>query len=108
METRARQLVDRFGNISGFRAEIIDGVSTTGGGSAPGSALPTKLIAIEMTGLSAAALESRLRTGDPPVVARIQDDRVVMDLRTVAETDEPDLVNAIRRACGAQAGLRLR
>ncbi len=103
VETRARQLVDRLGDIPGLRAAIVDGVSTAGGGSAPGSALPTKLVAIEMTGLSAAALESGLRTGDPPVVARIQDDRAVIDLRTVAETDEPDLVDAIRRACGVQA-----
>jgi L-seryl-tRNA(Ser) seleniumtransferase len=103
VETRARQLVDRLGDIPGLRAAIVDGVSTAGGGRAPGSALPTKLVAIEMTGLSAAALESGLRTGDPPIVARIQDDRVVLDLRTVAETDESDLVDAIRRACSAQA-----
>ena len=103
VETRARQLVDRLGDISGLRAAIVDGVSTAGGGSAPGSALPTKLVAIQVEGLSAEALDTRLRAGDPPIVARIQDDRVVLDLRTVAETDESDLVDAIRRACSAQA-----
>ena len=103
VETRARQLLHRLGGIPGFRGEIVEGVSTTGGGSAPGSALPTKLVAIQVEGLSAEALDTRLRAGDPPIVARIQDDRVVLDLRTVAEPDEPDLVNAIRRACKVAA-----
>jgi L-seryl-tRNA(Ser) seleniumtransferase len=102
VEARARQVRDRLGNIPGFRAEIIDGASTTGGGSAPGSTLPTKLIAIAVDGVSTTALDARLRAGDPPIVARIQDDCVVLDLRTVAEAEEPDLVNAIRRACGVQ------
>ncbi len=72
----------------GLGAEVIDGVSTIGGGSASGSALPTRLVALSMDGLSADALESRLRALDPPVVARIQDDRVVLDLRTIEPSED--------------------
>jgi len=79
----------------GLGAEVIDGVSTIGGGSAAGSALPTRLVALSVEGLSADALESRLRALDPPVVARIQDDRVVLDLRTISPADDVELTRAL-------------
>jgi L-seryl-tRNA(Ser) seleniumtransferase len=98
IEARARRLVDQLAGLAGLRTEIIDGFSTTGGGSAPGSALPTKLIAIEVGELSAALLDARLRGSEPPVVARIQDGRVVLDVRTVSGEDETHLVAAIQQA----------
>jgi L-seryl-tRNA(Ser) seleniumtransferase len=98
IEARSRRLIDQVAEVPGLRAEMIDGVSTTGGGSAPGSVLPTKLIAIEVVGLSAAALDDRLRNGELPVVARIQDDRVVLDLRTVPDDRDVELVATLRRA----------
>jgi L-seryl-tRNA(Ser) seleniumtransferase len=64
-------------------ADVIQGESTIGGGSAPGATLPTWLVRLTHATLSAAALERRLRSLDPPVVARIVDDHVVLDLRTV-------------------------
>jgi L-seryl-tRNA(Ser) seleniumtransferase len=103
IEVRARGLIAHLEAVPGLRAEIIDGFSTTGGGSAPGSALPTKLMAIESKRLSAAELDARLRGNDPPVVARIQDDRVVLDLRTVQETEDTILTEALARASGATA-----
>lgn len=72
--------------------ETIDGRSVIGGGAAPEALLETKLIAISHPTLSAAAIESRLRAASPPVIARIEDDRVLIDLRTVPETDEPELL----------------
>ena len=63
-------------------------VSAIGGGSAPGVELPTVLVAIERDGLTATALEARLRGLDPPVIARIEHDRVVLDLRTVPPEDD--------------------
>jgi L-seryl-tRNA(Ser) seleniumtransferase len=56
------------------------------------------LIAVSHPALSAGEIESRLRAGDPPVIARLQDDRVLIDLRTVADGDEPLLVAALRHA----------
>ena len=76
---------------AGARADLVDGVSAVGGGSAPGVELPTCLIALAADGVSAAALEERLRAGDPPVIARIEHDRVQLDLRTVLE-DEDDVL----------------
>jgi len=86
--TRAAALATALG-ANGWRARIIDGVSTIGGGSAPGAELPTRLVQLERDGLSADQIEERLRSSDPPVIARIQDDHVVLDLRTVLpEQDE--------------------
>ena len=72
----------------GWAARVIDGFSTIGGGSAPGAELPTRLVEISRDGMSADQIEGHLRALEPPVIARIQDDRVVLDLRTVAATDD--------------------
>jgi L-seryl-tRNA(Ser) seleniumtransferase len=69
--------------VAGFEAVVIDGQSTIGGGSLPGETLPTKLVALNVA--SPDDFLARLRRGDPPVVARIESDRVVIDLRTVID-----------------------
>jgi L-seryl-tRNA(Ser) seleniumtransferase len=63
--------------------EIIDGESVIGGGAAPSAVLPTRLLAISREGLSANDLAVSLRASDPPIIARVEDGRVVLDLRTV-------------------------
>jgi L-seryl-tRNA(Ser) seleniumtransferase len=83
-------------NASGWTARVIDGVSTVGGGSAPGAEIPTRLVQLTRAGTSADAIEQHLRALDPPVIARIQDDRVVLDLRTVSPEDEALLASALR------------
>jgi L-seryl-tRNA(Ser) seleniumtransferase len=85
----------------GWRVDVIDGASTIGGGSASGSELPTRLVAISVEGLSADALESRLRALDPPVIARIQDDRVVLDLRTIAPSHDTELAGLLATVSAA-------
>jgi len=90
---RAQALVDALrGNVAG---EVLGGFSTTGGGSAPGSALATALVAVRHAAMTASELEARLRRSTPPVVARIQDGRVVLDLRTVAPEDDEALAAAL-------------
>ena len=79
--------------LEGVQARIVEGASVIGGGSTPEQALPTYLIAIECE--QAQTLERKLREGDPPVVARIENDRILLDLRTVAPEEEPLLVKAI-------------
>jgi L-seryl-tRNA(Ser) seleniumtransferase len=101
IERRARALADHLGGVPGLHARVIDGVSTIGGGSAPGSGLPTRLVAVSLDGLSASALETRLRAGDPPVVARIVDDVVVLDLRTVDASEDDTLLNSVLRTSAA-------
>jgi len=63
--------------------EILDGVSVIGGGAAPSAVLPTTLLAITSSISSPDELASRLRQFSPPIIARIEDDRLLLDLRTV-------------------------
>ncbi len=81
-------------NQSGWQARVVDGVSTVGGGSAPGSELPPRLVELQRDGLSADQIEQHLRSLDPPVIARIQNDRVVLDLRTVLPLEDAQLASA--------------
>ena len=85
-------------SLKGLRVAVMEGTSVIGGGSTPEQALPTWLIAIESD--EVAALERRLRGGDPPVVARIEDERLLVDLRTVLPEEEPVLVKALLSAAG--------
>ena len=78
--------------------EVVEGRSVPGAGSAPGIDLPTALVAVSREGATAGEIEARLRAHDPPVVARIERDRVVLDLRTVAESDEATIVGALSAA----------
>ena len=68
---------------STLQLEICDGFSVIGGGAAPSAVLPTRLLAITHSRLSADELCSRLRASDPPIIARVEDGRVLLDLRTV-------------------------
>jgi L-seryl-tRNA(Ser) seleniumtransferase len=92
-ELRARS-ERMLGRLDGLRASVIEGNSVIGGGSTPGQPLQSWLIAIDCTDVAEA--ERRCRMGDPPVVARIEDGRLVLDLRTVFEEEEAALVEAIR------------
>jgi L-seryl-tRNA(Ser) seleniumtransferase len=76
---------------AGFNADVRDGFSTIGGGSAPGSQLATRVVTIAAPGGSADALESALRRSKPPVIARIEEGRVLIDLRTVTPEDDERL-----------------
>ena len=93
---RATALAERLNDVPGWRAVVVGGVSAVGGGSAPGMDLPTWLVAIEKDGLSADGLDTRLRTLTPPVIARIERDRLVLDLRTVSPQDDQQLGALLR------------
>ncbi len=82
----------------GFAAEVIDGSSAVGGGAAPTLEVPTSLVAITHAALRPAELCARLRAADPPVLARVLDDRLLLDLRTVAEEEEGILRRALVHA----------
>jgi L-seryl-tRNA(Ser) seleniumtransferase len=80
-----------------FNVEIIDGESVIGGGAAPSSALPTRLLALSCDGVSADELAARLRASDPPIIARVEEGRVLLDLRTVFPDEEPLIAAALHR-----------
>jgi L-seryl-tRNA(Ser) seleniumtransferase len=80
--------------------EITDGSSLAGGGSTPTQSLPTKLIRIASARYSASQLEQRLRRAPAgiSVIARVEDDRLILDLRTVFPEQEPALLQALSAA----------
>ena len=89
IDQRVRRMAERLEGLTSLRAEIRQGTSTIGGGSAPGARLPTSLLCLETRMMAANELEAELRQLDPPVIARIEHDLVVLDLRTVLpEQDE--------------------
>ena len=94
---RAERIGDQI-RAGGWRTSVIDGLSTVGGGSAPGSEIPTRLLVLEHDDATAADIEQRLRALDPPVITRIQDDRVVLDLRTVADADDQVIADLLSGA----------
>jgi L-seryl-tRNA(Ser) seleniumtransferase len=99
---RARRFVRQVKRALGDRVtvQLIAGTSVVGGGAAPDSQLDTVLIAVGISGLSAAELEERLRRCDPPIISRIESDRVVLDLRTVRPDEERIILNAFCQVAG--------
>ena len=88
---------------SELEVSVVPGESAVGGGAAPTIGIPTALVAVVHASLSPDALATRLRTGTPPVVARVAEDRLLLDLRTVEPEDEDRLREAILRATLAGA-----
>ena len=94
---RATRLAERIKARPGFNAEVRDGESVVGGGSTPGQSLPTKVIAVTRTGQSAQDLEALLRRNSPPIIARVERDQALLDLRTVLEAQEEEIAQAFER-----------
>jgi len=80
---RAEALQAQLKPVLQLKTEVIAGESLVGGGSAPTSSLPTFLLAVTSQSLSAGELAARLRRHNPPVVTRVEEGRVLLDLRTV-------------------------
>jgi L-seryl-tRNA(Ser) seleniumtransferase len=87
------------GQLDGVRAELVEGSSIIGGGSTPEQPLPSWLIAVDCEDVAEA--ERRCRASDPPVVARIEDGRLLIDLRTVWGDEEAELARVLRAATKA-------
>jgi len=93
---RARALADRLSVNPKLNVELIEGSSVIGGGAAPGATLPTILLAITCQGLSADELAARLRAHQPPIVARVEQGKVLLDLRTVFPEQDAVIADALR------------
>ena len=94
LRIRAEAFVPR---LSGIRSEIVEGSSLIGGGATPEQPLASWLIAVQCVDVVEA--ERRCRLSDPPVIARIEDNRLLLDLRTVFASEEDELARAILQAC---------
>ncbi|MBI1955672.1 MAG: L-seryl-tRNA(Sec) selenium transferase, partial [Acidobacteria bacterium] len=97
IEQRAQRLLEACSGAQGgpLQMELVAGESVVGGGAAPGQTLPTRLIALRHATRSAAVLEKQLLAGQHPVVARVEADTVLLDLRTVLPEQETALAEAI-------------
>jgi L-seryl-tRNA(Ser) seleniumtransferase len=94
LRARAESFVVR---LDGLKAEAIEGESVIGGGSTPEQPLQSWLVAIAVPDVVRAERECRM--GDPPVIARIDAERLVLDLRTVFPEEEEELARVVRAAC---------
>ena len=96
---RAEEIVSRVQSAQGksarLKLELLDGESVIGGGAAPSAVLPTRLIAVTHLDLGADELSARLRTSTPPIIARVEEGRVLLDLRTVCSEQDANVATAI-------------
>jgi L-seryl-tRNA(Ser) seleniumtransferase len=99
IEKRATKVIDHLldrASDSELTIALEKGKSAVGGGSGPATHPATILISLRHARLSADEIQRRLRLSFPPVIARIADGRVLIDLRTVASEEEPELLEAIQ------------
>jgi L-seryl-tRNA(Ser) seleniumtransferase len=94
--SRAEALQKQLSASAGLKTTIVAGESLVGGGSAPTSSLSTFLLAVTADSLSADELAARLRHNTPPIVTRVEEGRVLLDLRTVlGPAEETEIVRAL-------------
>lgn len=99
IRSRARRLMRAIRSAGASVSAVIEeGASPPGGGALPDTFLPTACVALSGRGMSESELESRLRRGTPPVVARIGRGKVLLDMRTVGDDEMADLARAVAAA----------
>jgi L-seryl-tRNA(Ser) seleniumtransferase len=99
IERRTKAIVSQLGPAE-LTLEIVDGGSLVGGGSAPSAILPTRLLAISAKNLSADEITERLRNFEPPLIARVEEGRVLLDLRTVFPEQDGVVLAALQYLSG--------
>jgi L-seryl-tRNA(Ser) seleniumtransferase len=88
---------EEFASHAGGVAEPVELNSVIGGGSAPEIYLPSWGVALHIRGLSEAEIEKRLRLSEPPVIVRIEEGRVLIDLRTVFRNEEEEIQEVLKK-----------
>jgi L-seryl-tRNA(Ser) seleniumtransferase len=93
---RANQIADRLrANCPNLLVEVAESRSVLGGGAAPGSTLPARVLAVKSASHNADELCARLRQWETPIIARVEEGRVLIDLRTVEPEQEEAIVAAL-------------
>lgn len=90
-----RLLLRNFG--SKMKAEVIKTVARSGGGALPNVDIPSYGVALNIEGMSASCVEEALRYTDPPVIVLVQDEKIVLDARTILDGEEKKIVDAFRQ-----------
>ena len=103
LEARARRIADDLAPAAGLALAVTDGESTIGGGTTPGLTIPSRLLRVRLDGHGPERLAALLRRAAPPVVGRIERDRVVLDLRTVQPAQDEALTAALAQAASGGA-----
>ncbi len=98
VEARAAALRSRLADVAGLAVAIAETEATIGGGSTPGVTLPSRALAVEVAGRSPDELAAGLRAGAPPVIGRIADQRLLLDLRSVDPREDERLAEAVAGA----------
>lgn len=96
----AEHLRDNLEPTAGWQVEVIQETSRIGGGAAPGAGLPTRCLALSRAGTDAEEIRRRLLRNDPPVVPRIVEEQVLLDLRTAPADEMDELLTALRSLVG--------
>ena len=94
---RAQRIIERVEPHDRMTVTVTEGASAIGGGTTPGVTLPSVVLAVALDGATPDTLEARLRASTPPVVGRIEQDRLLLDLRTVAPGEDEALVEVLRK-----------
>jgi L-seryl-tRNA(Ser) seleniumtransferase len=99
---RARRLLRQLSGIMSdeWSVTVQADVAEVGAGALPLTKIPTRVISVRSTRMSASAIEQRFRRQDPPVLGRIQQDTFLLDMRMVQDHELPEVVQAFRRVCG--------
>ena len=96
IEKKAKELAELIENAGDSRISVclVDLFSRPGGGAFPLQKLPSKGVRVKVQGISANAVEKKMRENDIPVIGRIEEDRFIMDLRTIQDDELPIIKKA--------------
>jgi L-seryl-tRNA(Ser) seleniumtransferase len=101
LRSRAEHMMRRLHITSPqLHIEVVESRSVLGGGAAPGSTLPTHVLALSSRAMNADAISAKLRQWGTPIIARVEDGRVLLDLRTVTPEEEAVIAAALERIGG--------
>lgn len=104
LEQRAVQLAECIRGVDPgekLNVRVQPGESQVGGGSLPALGLPSSVVSIQSQAFTAQKLESLLRGNKPPIIARIESDQLLLDVRTILPGDIATIQEAFRRILGA-------
>jgi L-seryl-tRNA(Ser) seleniumtransferase len=99
VKKRARKLMGKLkrAGLSGLTYELKDSTAAAGGGSLPTEDIPSVVVAVKSAKMSASRMEARLRRATVPVIVRVDENEILIDLRTVAEDEFGFVVDALRQ-----------
>ncbi len=97
LRSRARRIEERLAPVAGLMIAVAEGDSVIGGGAAPDLTIPSCLLDVRVEGCSPDELDALLRQAEPPVIGRIEQDRLLLDLRTVQPGEDDALAQVLAR-----------